>query len=132
MINGIKRLRFAVEDLDKTRDYLDDFGLRAITSDEEGVLAYELHNGSQVWVYPLDDPGLPQPFEQGSTLRQLTWAANREQDRQVLANKLKDEPGFAFGGHTVSGCDAKGMHLRLVVMRLTTDANQISQATTQY
>ena len=132
MINGIKRLRFAVEDLDKTRDYLDDFGLRAITSDEEGVLAYELHNGSQVWVYPLDHPGLPQPFEQGSTLRQLTWAVNREQDLQVLANNLKDEPGFEFDGHTVSCFDPNGMHLQFEVMQLTTDANQISPATNQY
>lgn len=132
MINGIKTLTFGVEDLDKTKAYLEDFGLTQISTSQENELYYQLANGSEVKVYASINSALPEAFEEGSTLREVTWAVNRVQDLEQLAINLKAEPGFKFDGSSLSCFDPNGMHLRFEVCQLGIAQEEISSAINQY
>lgn len=111
MLNGIKTLKFGVEDLEKSQKYLNDFGLKSIPSDIQGTLQYTLNNGSSVYVFDINDERLPPAFEEGSTLREVTWAVNRKQDIERLAENLKDQPGFEYKNGIVKCQDPNGMML---------------------
>lgn len=111
MLNGIKTLKFGVEDLEKSQKYLNDFGLKSIPSDIPDTLQYTLNNGSSVYVFDINDERLPPAFEEGSTLREVTWAVNRKQDIERLAENLKDQPGFEYKNGIVKCQDPNGMML---------------------
>nr|WP_254045710.1 hypothetical protein [Paenalcaligenes hominis] len=132
MINGLKNLTFGVEDLNKAKDYLFDFGLHAITDQKADSLHYKLPNGSTVKVFESKHPDLPAAFEQGSTLREVTWAVNRPQDLQQLAINLQDQPGYSFDGTVLRCVDPNGMSLRFEVAQLTVATDELSPAINQY
>ena len=85
MINGIKTLKFGVEDRKKCQNFAIDFGLEEVSSDIEGTTKFSMDNGSAIYVYDKDDTRLPPAFEDGSTLREVTWAV----DDQESFDKLK-------------------------------------------
>lgn len=132
MLNGIKTLKFGVEDFDKSKQYLNDFGLKLVESDIPDTLKYSLNNGSAVYVFKIDDPRLPPAFEEGSTLREVTWAVNREQDLHRLAENLKDEPGFSFEQGVVRCQDPNGMTLLFEQAILKPAENVTSAPINQY
>lgn len=132
MINGIKSLSFGVEDMEKSKAYLEDFGLKQIDSAEKSVLYYQLANGSEVKVYDINHPDLPPAFEAGSTLREVTWAVNRESDLEQLAKNLASEPGFVFENNTICCFDPNGMHLRFELAQLPISQDHISSGINQY
>lgn len=53
MLNGIKTLKFGVEDIAKSKQYLADFGLNEVESDIERAAKYQLSNGSSIYVLRL-------------------------------------------------------------------------------
>lgn len=112
MLNGIKTLKFGVEDFEKSKQYLEDFGLQAVVTDIADALKYQLNNGSSVYVFKIDDSRLPEAFEEGSTLREITWAVNRKQDLDRLAENLKNEPGYYFENGIITCKDPNGLTLR--------------------
>ncbi|MEZ2722109.1 VOC family protein [Paenalcaligenes hominis] len=132
MINGLKNLTFGVEDLNKAKDYLFDFGLDAAAEQNADSLHYALPNGSTVQVFESDHPDLPPAFESGSTLREVTWAVNRPQDLLQLAHNLQDEPGYAFDGTVLRCLDPNGMSLRFEVAQLGIATQALSPAINQY
>lgn len=132
MINGIKTLKFGVEDLEKAQAYLFDFGLKQIQDADSDCLHYHLPNGSEVRVYPLDHPELPPAFEAGSTLREVTWAVNRPQDLKQLALNLEGQSGYAFDGAVLRCQDPNGMALRFEVAQLQDAQTEISVPINQY
>ncbi|GGE65228.1 MAG TPA: VOC family protein [Paenalcaligenes hominis] len=132
MINGLKNLTFGVEDLNKAKDYLFDFGLDAAAEQYADSLHYALPNGSTVQVFESDHPDLPPAFESGSTLREVTWAVNRPQDLQQLALNLQGQPGYAFDGTVLRCIDPNGMSLRFEVAQLGIATQALSPAINQY
>ena len=88
MINGIKALKFGVEDVAKAVQYLQDFGLSEVKNALNNAHCFRTQNGAEVQVYSVDDERLPAAFESGSTLREVTWAVNRDSDMEVLALTL--------------------------------------------
>ncbi len=132
MINGIKTLKFGVEDIEKSEQFLKDFGLKALETDISGSLKFSMSNGSSIYVFDKNHDGLPEAFESGSTLREVTWAVNREQDLSILAAKLKNVEGF-YQTETAVGCkDPNGMSLRFEVFILETKASEKSAGVNQY
>lgn len=132
MINGLKTLTFGVEDLKKTQAYLFDFGLVQTSCENSVCLHYSLPNGSELWVYELTHPDLPPAFEEGSTLRQVTWAVNRPQDLEQLAQNLQGQPGYAFDGKVVRCLDPNGMSLAFEVAQLGVAHTEKSAPMNQY
>lgn len=132
MLNGIKTLKFGVEDIEKSKQYLDDFGLKSVDSDIEGAFKYTLINGSEVYVYDILDTRLPQAFEAGSTLREVTWAVNRQQDIEYLAQSLKNEPGYSYEDGVVRCLDPNGMALVFREAILTPSDKEVSLPLNQY
>lgn len=127
MLNGIKTLKFGVEDFEKTQKYLTDFGLKSVASDIKDTLKYSLNNGSAVYVFDINDERLPPAFEAGSTLREVTWAVNRQQDIERLAENLKNEPGFEYKNGVVKCQDPNGMTLVFeeAILRPAEDVNSL-------
>jgi len=80
MINGIKTLKFGVEDREKCQEFATDFGLKQVHSDIDDTTKFNMDNSSVIYVYNKDDVRLPPAFEEGSTLREVTWAVNRQED----------------------------------------------------
>ena len=132
MINGIKELKFGVEDIALSQAFVEDFGLSKLDSDIEGALKYGLCNGSAVYIFNENDPQLPKAFEKGSTLREVTWSVDREQDLKQLANNLQDESGYEEGEGYVACFDPNGMRLRFVVDTLEFKPKMQSPGINQY
>lgn len=132
MLNGIKTLKFGVEDIAKSQQYLNDFGLQPVESDIEGALKYALINGSEVYVFDIHDARLPKAFEAGSTLREVTWAVNRQQDIAYLAQTLKNEPGYSYEAGVVKCLDPNGMALVFKEAILKPSDTEVSLPLNQY
>lgn len=114
-IKGIEELRFGVEDVEKARRFLGDFGLSAEASDVQDADLYRTQNQSRVYLFDKNDTRLPPAFEGGSTLRTLVWGVEQSADLDELAGRLADEPGFARDADSVTCRDPQGMCLRFEV-----------------
>ncbi len=132
MINGIKTLKFGVEDMAKSEQFVTDFGLEKVDSDIDNALQFSLSNGGHVYVFASDDARLPNAFEAGSTLREITWAVNREMDLQLLAERLQNEPEFSFDGKVIRCQDPNGMSLCFEHAILEVKADDKSALLNQY
>lgn len=114
-ILGIEHYEFGVEDVGLCERFLRDFGLSVSPSSQHGVASYETLNGNRVSLYAMDDPRLPAPFEQGSTLRRVTWGVPDEAALERLAARLADAPAFARDAVGMTCLDPNGMTLRFQV-----------------
>ncbi len=132
MLNGIKTLKFGVEDIEKSKQYLDDFGLTPVASDIDDALKYTVGNGSAVYVFDINDARLPKAFESGSTLREVTWAVNRKQNIVRLAETLKNEPGYSYQDGIVKCLDPNGMALVFEETILKADLDEVSLPVNQF
>ena len=109
MITGIEVLKFGVENRQEANTFLADFGLTQKASDLENADLYQTQNGSKIYLFDLDDPRLPPAIEAGSTLREVTWGVENEQDFAQLKANLANEPGFVASADQVQCRDPNGM-----------------------
>ena len=109
MITGIEVLKFGVENRQEANTFLADFGLTQKTSDLENADLYQTQNGSKIYLFDLDDARLPPAIEAGSTLREVTWGVENEQDFAQLKANLANEPGFVASADQVQCRDPNGM-----------------------
>lgn len=75
-ILGIEQITYGVTDLATCRRFFADWGLREIAHDDAHAV-FETMNGCTVRVVDARDPSLPPAFEEGPTLREVTWASAR-------------------------------------------------------
>lgn len=109
MITGIEALKFGVEDRQEANTFLADFGLKAVDSDIEGTDLYQTQNGSKIYLFDMTDTRLPKAIEAGSTLREVTWGVENEQDFEGLKANLANEAGFESSSSYVQCRDPNGM-----------------------
>lgn len=109
MITGIEVLKFGVEDRVEAQTFLADFGLKATTSDIEGADLFQTQNGCKIYLFDLTDARLPEAIEAGSTLREVTWGVESEQDLDLLATHLAHEPKFTRSPAQIKCLDPNGM-----------------------
>ena len=109
MITGIEVLKFGVEDRTEAKTFLADFGLSATTSDIDGADLYQTQNGCKVYLFDIADARLPEAIEAGSTLREVTWGVENDQDLETLKAKLSAEPKFIADENKVQCLDPNGM-----------------------
>lgn len=109
MITGIEVLKFGVEDKAEAIKFLSDFGLVQQPSDISEAELFQTQNGSKIYLFDLHDSRLPVAIEDGSTLREVTWGVDSDQDLQQFAQNLKDIEGFEQGTEYVQCRDPNGM-----------------------
>lgn len=109
MITGIEVLKFGVEDRQTANRFLDDFGLKKVDSDIDRADLYQTQNGCKIYLFDQNDGRLPEAIETGSTLREVTWGVENEQDIQSLKQSLAAEPGFIGLDNKVLCRDPNGM-----------------------
>ncbi|MBK4716823.1 MULTISPECIES: VOC family protein [Tenebrionibacter/Tenebrionicola group] len=125
-VTGIEKLEFGVEDLALSAKFMHDFGLR----DDGSHRRFSTLSGAQVELYPAHAPQLPAAFEQGSTLRRMTWAVADAAALAALAPALATQPGFCEVDGALECRDPNGMTLRVAVSRqreVTLDVPAINQ-----
>lgn len=91
-ITGIDRITYGVADLAEGRRFFVDWGLHPVSERADGV-DLETQDGATVALRLLDDPALPAPFEDGSTLREVTWGVEAGDSLDDIAARLS-----TFGG----------------------------------
>jgi catechol 2,3-dioxygenase-like lactoylglutathione lyase family enzyme len=109
MITGIEVLKFGVENRQEANTFLTDFGLKAVDSDIDAADLYQTQNGSKIYLFDIADARLPPAIEAGSTLREVTWGVENEQDFEQLKASLANEAGFASSASHVQCRDPNGM-----------------------
>ena len=109
MITGIEVLKFGVEDKAEAIKFLSDFGLSKQTTDIEDTELFQTQNGSKIYLFDIADSRLPAAIENGSTLREVTWGVDNDQDLIQFAENLKDVEGFVQSATQVQCRDPNGM-----------------------
>lgn len=109
MITGIEVLKFGVEDKAEAIKFLTDFGLSKQTTDIEDTELFQTQNGSKIYLFDISDARLPAAIENGSTLREVTWGVDNDQDLIQFAENLKDVEGFVQSATQVQCRDPNGM-----------------------
>lgn len=127
MITGIEVLKFGVEDREEAKTFLADFGLTATDSDIEGADLYQTQNGCKIYLFDIVDERLPEAIESGSTLREVTWGVENDQDLEALKEKLASEPKFVAVESKVQCLDPNGM----TIVFKKTITTEVPQARTE-
>lgn len=93
-IQTIDAVIYGVESLEECTRYFTDWGLTLI-SDQDGVVTFETMEKSQIILKHKDDPTLPPAIEDGSTVREVVWGTNSEQDLEALISSTKDQIDYS-------------------------------------
>ncbi|MGP5649310.1 VOC family protein [Psychrobacter celer] len=132
MINGIKTLKFGVEDRGKCQNFATDFGLEEVSSDIEGTTKFSMDNGSAIYVYDKDDTRLPPAFEDGSTLREVTWAVDDQESFDKLKDRLQGVDGYKAETDILYCRDPNGLTLSFKISVMQTSLDKASAGINQY
>ncbi|MBB3230538.1 VOC family protein [Halomonas stenophila] len=116
-IVGIEALEFGAEDVEAGKQFVEDFGLAPVDG-EDGAASFETLNGARLVVRPVDDPALPPAFEEGSTLRRMTWGVADAEALEPLRERLRDQPGFVDHGDRLECRDPNGLTVCIRPSRL--------------
>ncbi len=119
-IVGIEALEFGAEDVEAGKRFAADFGLTPLqqAGDAHPSATFEALNGARLSVRGVDDPSLPPAFEDGSTLRRMTWGAADANALAALRERLSDQPDFVDHGDALECRDPNGMTVRIRVSTL--------------
>ncbi|MHA7880090.1 MAG: VOC family protein [Saccharospirillum sp.] len=117
-IVSIEAMEFGVEDLDQGKQFARDFGLHPVQEADDHAV-YRTLNGAELRIFPHTAAHLPPAFEAGSTLRRMVWGVDSDSALARLAERLRNEPGFAQTDDAVECRDPNGMTVRLQRSRVT-------------
>ncbi|TGG94252.1 glyoxalase [Natronospirillum operosum] len=112
-IVGIEAFEFGVADMKVCQRFLRDFGLRPEVETAEHAV-FRAQNGARIEARPLQDPTLPTPFEEGSTLRRMTWGVADATALETLRQRMAEQPGFEASAEVVQCRDPNGMTVRVM------------------
>jgi catechol-2,3-dioxygenase len=115
-ILGIEQITYGVEDLDTCRRFFSDWGMREVAHDETAA-RFETLNGCTVLAVRADDPALPPAFEDGPTLREVTWGVATAAELDHYRATLEGAPGYYSQQDAVGCIDPNGMAVRVEVTR---------------
>lgn len=111
-IEGIQSFEFGVDDLAAASQFLSDFGLSERESSSTRAV-YRTLNAAEIHLDPVDAPDLPPGFEEGPTLRRMTWAAADQETLAGVRARMAGQPGFRESAAGVECRDPNGMTVRV-------------------
>ena len=91
-ILGIEQITYGVTDLETCRRFFADWGLKETAHDETRA-RFESLNGCTVLVVDANDPSLPPAFEEGPTLREVTWGVATRAELDALRGRFAGQAG---------------------------------------
>jgi catechol-2,3-dioxygenase len=115
-ILGIEQITYGVTDLDTCRRFFADWGMKETAHDETRA-RFETLNGCTVLAVIANDPSLPPAFEEGPTLREVTWGVASPSDLDTYRESLKGANGYYSNDEAVGCIDPNGMAIRVEVTR---------------
>lgn len=96
-IVGIDTLLYGVQDLEKATQFLDDFGLQRLSSNDEETI-YRLAEGSTVVVRSIDHASMPADSAYtGFGVKETIWGVDTEDNLQRLVDDLKQDREVTLG-----------------------------------
>ena len=115
-ILGIEQITYGVTDLETSRRFFADWGLKE-TAHDASRARFETLNGCTVLAVRADDASLPPAFEEGPTLREVTWGVASPVDLDKYRSSLAGQPGYYSHDDAVGCIDPNGMAIRVEVTR---------------
>jgi catechol 2,3-dioxygenase-like lactoylglutathione lyase family enzyme len=100
-ISRVEEVHFGVEDVEECVRFFADFGLADTGLPDHGIARFSTPVGQRLFFHPISDPGLPPPVEEGSTVREIIWGVEDEQDIRDLGDALAADREVTFGDDRV-------------------------------
>ena len=105
---GIDKIVHGVEDLEKCKNFFDDWGLIKKSTGKNRAL-YSSLDGSEVLLLRHDDPSLPSAIERGSTIRQIIWGVDNTTNLAKVRKKLENHETYREVDSFPSCVDPNGL-----------------------
>ena len=119
-INGIKRIRFGVDDVEESVRFLDDFGLGKPKRNGRSAL-FEVPEGSIIEIHPAEMTDLPSPFLEGNGPREVIWGVESQADVDAVSRELSRDREVRLDSNGVlHAIDDNGMPIGFEVYARTT------------
>lgn len=100
-IVGIERLVYAVDDLERSTRFFDDFGLRREPSSAD-MASFKLPEGSRVILMPMGHPSLPAASRvNGQGVHEVIWGVDSEDALDTLSERLRADTELVKGSDGV-------------------------------
>ena len=96
MFTGIDAITYGVEDMSLCRKFLEDWGLRKVSSSKFSA-SFETQDSSEVLLRPHDSPKLPPAMESGPTLREVIWGLPDQRSFEQLTESISRDSSFTEG-----------------------------------
>ena len=96
MLTGIDAITYGVENLAQCRKFLDDWGLRKVSSTKHSA-RFETLDGTEVCLRPYNAKLLPPAMEPGSTLREVVWGMKGKRSLDDLLKRFSRNVSFTEG-----------------------------------
>jgi hypothetical protein len=113
-ISRIEKLVYGVEDLELCRRFFTDVGLSSVESGSSRAL-FRTPSNQYIQLSLLDDPMLPQPVQPGSTLREVIWGVDSQDDLTAIGTQLADRPVMLGADGVLHSSDLTGFGIGFVV-----------------
>ena len=107
-ILGIEQITYGVTDLATCRQFFADWGMKETAHDETHA-RFETLNGCTVLVALANDASLPPAFEDGPTLREVTWGVATKAELDALRGRFAGQPGHYETDDAVGCIDRKSV-----------------------
>ena len=115
-ITNLESVTYGVLDLEESDRFWTDFGLAPVFDQEHACFCAQ--DGSTIIVRAADDPDLPEPIEQGSTIREVVFGvADAEALTAVAAELAKDRDVREDADGTIHAIDPLGFPIAFRVSR---------------
>ena len=117
-IIGIEAVTFGVKNIEKSKKFLTDWGLKVQKTGAYGA-DYACVDGSEVKIRAFNNRNLPSPIQAGSTVREVTWGVEKKKDLKNLAQELsRDRKLKTFKDGSFSTLDDIGLGIKFCVSKL--------------
>ncbi|MCO8591157.1 VOC family protein [Burkholderia multivorans] len=116
-IVGLQGLTFGVDDFDAAVRFLQDWNLRALTVGSDSA-SYETEEGARITIRRFDDPALPRAAGGKSTLRELLWAVESEEELAKIRAELEKDRGVSVEDEVIRVTEENGYTLGFTVSQL--------------
>ncbi len=112
----VERVVYGVPDVAECARFFDDFGLSRLAGDGPGA-RFATQTGQVVEVRPVDDPGLPEPVQDGPTLRCVVWGVDTAEALDEAAARLAADREVRLADGEAHAVDETGFGVGLAVSR---------------
>jgi len=107
---GIDKIIHGVEDIERCMDFFNDWGLEKKSVEKKSVL-YVTMDGSEILVCDNKDSSLPEPIEEGSTVRHIIWGVRNKTDLAKVNKKISNHQTYRELNGSPSCVDPNGLSI---------------------